>query len=66
VRNAAMWGIVGKFPSIPTTCMTHFPLYPIFTRVNVKIKNLLKRNLPTPVGSTERNFFNGEVYCQEN
>jgi len=40
--------------------MTHFLLNPIFTRVKVKIKNLLKRNLPTHVGSAERNFSNGE------
>jgi len=37
-------------------CMTHFLLNPIFTRVKVKIKKLLKRNLPTPIGSAERNF----------
>jgi len=30
-------------------CMKHFLLNPIFTRVKVKIKNLLKRNLPTYV-----------------
>jgi len=35
-------------------CMTHFLLNPIFTRVKAKIKNLLKRNLPTPVGYAER------------
>jgi len=38
-------------------CMRHFLLNPIFTRVKVKIKNLLKRNLPTPVGSAERILF---------
>jgi len=38
-------------------------LNPIFTRGKVKIKNLLKRNLPTPVGSAERNFLiNSAVY----
>jgi len=36
--------------------MTHFLLKPIFTRVKVKNKNLIKRNLPRPVGSAERNF----------
>jgi len=38
-------------------CTTHFLPNPIFTGVKVKIKNLLKRNLPTPVGSAERIFF---------
>jgi len=42
--------------------MTHFVLNPIFTRVKVKINNLLKRNLPTPVGSAERIFFSTEPY----
>jgi len=37
-------------------CIKHFLLNPIFTGVKFKIKNLLKRNLPTPVGSAERNF----------
>jgi len=35
----------------------HFLFNPIFTRVKFKIKNLLKRKLPLPVGSVERNFF---------
>jgi len=37
--------------------MKHFLLNQIFTRVKFKNKYLLKRNLPTPVGSAERNFF---------
>jgi len=36
-------------------CMKHFLLNQIFTRVKYKNKYLLKRNLPTPVGSAERN-----------
>jgi len=57
MRNAVMWGIVGKGPfKTYNFCMTHFLLNLIFTRVKVKIKNFLKRNLPTPVGSAERNF----------
>jgi len=38
-------------------CMKHFLLNQIFTRVKFKNKYLFKRNLPTPVGSAERNFF---------
>jgi len=38
-------------------CMKHLLFYPIFTRIKFKNKYLLKRNLPTPVGSAERNFF---------
>jgi len=37
-------------------CMKHFLLNQIYTRVKFKNKHLLKRNLPTPVGSAERNF----------
>jgi len=55
-----MWGIVGKVLSIHTYnfYMKHFLLNQIFTRVKFKNKYLLKRNLPTPVGSADRNFFN--------
>jgi len=42
--------------------MTQFLIIPLFTRVKVIIKNLLKRNLPTPVGSAERNFFPCDLY----
>jgi len=41
--------------------MKHFLLNQIFTLVKFKNKYLLKRNLPTPVGSAERNFFNSDL-----
>jgi len=46
--------------------MKHFLLNPIFTRVKVKIKNLLKRNVFTPVGSAERNFSMGAMVSTDN